>query len=67
MEMTALQVTTYRVEYSSGFSMPCITLANRRAGGENPRMLKWIFQRHLEIILMNRTDGGSSGAIWSKG
>ena len=61
----ALQLTTYRVEDGTGFSMPCITLPNRRAGGANPRMLMWIYQRHLEIILMHRTDGGSSGAIWS--
>ena len=61
----ALEVAIYRVDAGAGFSMPCITLPNRRAGGDNPRLIKWICQRHLEIILMNRTDGGSSGAIWS--
>jgi hypothetical protein len=60
----ALQVNMYRVEHGDGFSMPSVLLANRRAGGANPPMIHWIFQRHLEILLFNRADGGSSGAIW---
>ena len=58
-----LQVDIYRVEHADGLSMPCISLLNRRGGGA-PRMLHWICQRHLEILLYNRGDGGSSGAIW---
>ena len=58
----ALHVDIYRVDHRDGFSMPRITLANRRAAGAPT--LHWICQRHLEILLMNRTDGGSSGAIW---
>jgi len=59
----ALQVDTFRVEHGDGFSMPVVSLLNRRGGGA-PRLLRWVFQRHLEIILFNRGDGGSSGAIW---
>ena len=58
----ALRVDIYRVEHGDGFSMPCIHLANRRAAGSP--VLAWVCQRHLEILLFNRTDGGSSGAIW---
>jgi len=59
----AVQVDIFRVEHCDGFSMPCITMLNRRGGGA-PRLLRWICQRHLEILLFNRGDGGSSGAIW---
>ena len=58
-----LQVDIIRVEHGTGFSMPSIRLLNRRAGGAH-RMLTWVCQRHLEILLYGRTDGGSSGAIW---
>ena len=58
----ALHVDVYRVEHGAGFSMPRIALANRRAAGAPT--LHWICQRHLEILLYNRVDGGSSGAIW---
>ena len=59
----ALQVDIYRVEHgTAGFSMPCIRLPNRRAAGAP--ILAWVCQRHLEILLFNRGDGGSSGAIW---
>ena len=57
-----LTVDIYRVEHRDGFSMPCIRLANRRAAGSP--VLGWVYQRHLEILLFNRVDGGSSGAIW---
>jgi len=59
-----LTIEIFRVEHGGGFSMPRITLANRRAGGAVPRMVHWICQRHLEILLFGRVDGGSSGAIW---
>ena len=58
----ALQVDIYRVDHRDGFSMPKIALANRRAA--SAPTLQWVCQRHLEILLFNRTDGGSSGAIW---
>ena len=57
-----LQIDIYRVEHDPGISMPCIRLPNRRAAGAP--MLAWVCQRHLEILLFNRVDGGSSGAIW---
>ena len=60
----ALQVANFRAEHGDGLSFPCVSLLNRRGGGA-PRMLRWIFQRHLEILLFNRGEmGGSSGAIW---
>ena len=60
----ALSVDTIRVDRGTeGFSFPCISILNRRAGGA-PRLLRWVYQRHLEILLFRRTDGGSSGAIW---
>ena len=59
-----LAIEVFRVEHAGGFSMPRITLANRRAGGAVPRMIHWVCQRHLEILLFGRVDGGSSGAIW---
>ena len=57
-------VNVYRVDVQNGdgFSMPCIRLANRRAAGSP--VLGWVCQRHLEILLYNRVDGGSTGAIW---
>ena len=45
-----------------GFSLPRLTLRERRAG--HPTMLRWVMQRHVEVILYDREDGGSTGAIW---
>ena len=60
----ALAIDIVRVNTASdGLSFPVINLLNRRAGGA-PRLLRWVCQRHLEIVLFNRGDGGSSGAIW---
>ena len=57
-----LEVNRFRVEAGDrGFSMPCVTLRNRRAGGQP--MVRWLYQRHLEMILYGRTEG-SSGPIW---
>ena len=57
----AVTVNSFRVEHGEGFSMPCVTLRDRRAGG-NP-LVKFVFQRHLESVLYGRTEG-SSGPIW---
>jgi hypothetical protein len=57
-----MHVDRYRIEHGEGFSMPCFTIPNRRAAGSP--MTRWIAQRHLEVLLYNRGDGGSSGAIW---
>jgi hypothetical protein len=48
---------------ASGLSVPRFQLHDRRGGGRPP-MVQWICQRHLEMILYHRTEGGSSGAIW---
>ena len=60
-----IQVTHFRVdvEGGEGLTFPCITMLNRRGGGA-PIILRWVFQRSLEILLFRRTDGGSTGAIW---
>ena len=47
-----LQVTVYRVEHGEGLSMPCISLANRRAAGSP--LTRWICQRHLYAPLQHR-------------
>jgi hypothetical protein len=59
--MANVPVDTYRVEGGVGFSMPCVTLRDRRAGGQPP--LRFVFQRHLETVLYGRSEG-SSGPIW---
>ena len=41
--------------------MPCVTLRDRRAGGQP--MVRFVFQRHLESALYRRAIG-SSGPIW---
>ena len=56
-----LQVTRFRVEARAGFSMPCVTLRDRRAGGQP--LVRFLYQRHLETVLYGRTEG-SSGPIW---
>ena len=63
MDQGPLTIDVFRVEHDSGYSMPRIALANRRAGGV-ARRVHWVCQRHLEILLFGRTDGGSTGAIW---
>ena len=57
----AIVVDNYRVEHGGGFSLPVITLADRRAAGN--RLVRFVFQRHLEAVLFGRTEG-SSWPIW---
>ena len=57
----AVQIDTFRVAHGAGFSMPCITLSDRRAGGQP--LVKFVFQRHLEAVFFGRQEG-SSGPIW---
>ena len=61
----ALQIANFRVDVDGGegLTFPCVTLLNRRGGGA-PVLLRWVFQRSLEVLLFRRTDGGSTGAIW---
>lgn len=40
----ALSVDIIRVDHGTeGFSFPCISFLNRRAGGA-PRLLRWVYQ-----------------------
>jgi integrase len=57
----SVQIDRVRVEARDGFSMPCVTLRDRRAGGSP--LVRFIYQRHLEVVLYGRTEG-SSGPIW---
>ena len=61
-----LSVSYVRVDApgnTEGLSMPKVLLSERRAAGN--RQLSWVFQRHLECVLYNRSlDSGSSGAVW---
>ena len=41
--------------------MPVILLTDRRAAGN--RLVRFVFQRHLETVLYGRSEG-SSGPIW---
>ena len=57
-----LQVDTIRVvQGRTGTTMPCVTLRDRRAGGQP--LVRFVFQRHLESVLYGRSEG-SSGPIW---
>ena len=60
--MADLNVTNFRID-ARLYTMPRIDLHDRRSGGQ-PRLIRWVFQRHLEMVLYNRSDGGSTGAIW---
>ena len=60
--MAALPVIYYRIDRGDGYTLPVVTLPDRRAAAQ-PN-LQWVCQRHLEIVLYNRTDGGYSGAVW---
>ena len=56
-----LQVDRFRVDTPDGFSMPCITMHDRR--NVRQPLVRFLFQRHLEAVLYGRSDG-SSGPIW---
>jgi hypothetical protein len=57
----AIAVERFRVEHGEGFTMPVVSLTDRRAAGN--RLVRFVFQRHLETVLYGRSDG-SSGPIW---
>ena len=61
MAAPVIVVERYRVEHGQGFTMPVISLTDRRAAGN--RLVRFVFQRHLETVLYGRSDG-SSGPIW---
>ena len=60
-QQAVVQIDTIRVAHGSGFSMPCVNLRDRRAGGQP--IVRFLFQRHLESVLYGRSEG-SSGPIW---
>ena len=49
MAAPAIAVERYRVEYGEGFTMPVVSLTDRRAAGN--RLVRFVFQRHLETVL----------------
>ena len=61
MAAPAIAVERYRVEHGEGFTMPVVSLTDRRAAGN--RIVRFVFQRHLETVLYGRSEG-SSGPIW---
>eukprot|EP00966_Prymnesium_polylepis_P218132 5048565-Prymnesium_polylepis.1 len=61
MAAPVIAVERYRVEHGQGFTMPVISLTDRRAAGN--RLVRFVFQRHLETVLYDRSEG-SSGPIW---
>ena len=56
-----INVTNFRIE-TRMYTMPRIQLRDRRSAA-HPN-LHWVFQRHLEMVLYGRSDGGSTGAVW---
>jgi hypothetical protein len=56
-----IAIERYRVEHGEGFTMPVVSLTDRRAAGN--RLVRFVFQRHLETVLYGRSEG-SSGPIW---
>ena len=50
-----IAVERFRVEHGAGFTMPVVSLTDRRAAGN--RLVRWVYQRHLETVLYGRSDG----------
>ena len=61
MAAPAVAVERFRVEHAEGFTIPVVSLTDRRAAGN--RLVRFVFQRHLETVLYGRSEG-SSGPIW---
>ena len=61
MAAPAIALERYRVEHGEGFTTPVVSLTDRRAAGN--RIVRFVFQRHLETVLYGRSEG-SSGPIW---
>ena len=56
-----MPVAYYRVERGEGYSMPVIQLRDRRNAG-HPPLIRWVFQKHLEICLFSTN--GQNSAVW---
>ena len=61
MAAPVIAVERFRVEHGDGFSMPVVSLTDRRAAGN--RLVRFVFQCHIETVLYGRSEG-SSGPIW---
>ena len=42
-----IAVENHRVEHGDGFTLPVVSLADRRAAGH--RLVRWVYQKHLEV------------------
>ena len=65
MQAAAVPVDWFHVDTADvegGFAMPRLRLHDRRGEGR-PQRLAWVFQRHLEMLLFHRFEGGTSGAV----
>ena len=62
MAAPPISVERFRVEHGSGFTMSVVSLVDRRAAGN--RVVRFVYQRHLEAVLYGRIFEGSSGPIW---
>ena len=49
MAAPAVAVERYRVEHGEGFTLPVVSMTDRRAAGN--RVVRFVFQRHLETVL----------------
>ena len=54
-------VAYYRVDRGAGFSLPVVDMRDRRSNG-NPPLVRWVYQKHLEIVLFNTY--GQNSAVW---
>ena len=54
-------VAYYRVDRGEGFSLPVVSLRDRRSNGQSP-LIRWVFQKHLEIVLFGTY--GQNSAVW---
>ena len=61
MQAPPIVVQRFRVEHGPGFTVSVVDLPDRRAAGH--RVVRFVYQRHLEAVLYGRTEG-SSGPIW---
>ena len=58
MAAPAIAVERYRVEHGEGFTMPVVSMVDRRAAGN--RVVRFVFQRHLETVLYGRSEGSTA-------
>ena len=67
MQAAVLPVDWFHVgtaDVEGGFSMPRVRLRRRPAGSRAKAvMVSWVYQRHLEMLLFHRFEGGTSGAV----